>query len=676
MDLVAFKFRPSPLVMAMAAWFAGPAAAQNFALVGEPNRTHANGISADGRVVIGEHQASSEGWQAFRWSAAGGLQIMGTLGGNASMAYAANRDGSVIVGAAKRLDGEWRAFRWTASGMQDLGTLGGNASHAYAVSANGAVVAGKSFTDGDDWMTARAFRWTQAGGMQDLGTLGGTRSDARAVSADGAVVAGTSATDGVGADRAFRWTQATGMQSLGTLAGGAWSEAFGISADGNVVVGASEVSGLNYRAFRWTPSGGMEDLGTLAGGDLSNANAVSANGDVVVGAATVSGGSAWRAFRWTRSGGMQSVADWLAAAGVSVPSGLVLSEATGVDASGNVVVGNGIDDGWSSRAWLARVGPAGAGLLTDIAAFNASLLQTHRRAVQAAMDLANLPLFGAHHRTLLDNGLVRAADGACAWATADAAEYRPAETRMELFEAGACKVLGSWRLGVGVGHQTARQNWELGGSGRFDGNYLVVEAARAFAGGWEASALVWHGRFDGRLQRRYLNGASVDTSRGTPDVRATAWRLRLDWKDAARLGAFGLSPYASVTHTATEQEAYTETGGGFPAGYSGVNSKSDDLRLGIAAQGAISGMTLLRMALEANHRIDDTTDKGRGQTVDLLGLWRFELPGEKTKREWLRVTADIDHRLSDKSLLTFGASAATEGGDPHWSVTAGWRMAF
>jgi probable HAF family extracellular repeat protein len=64
-----------------------------------------------------------------------------------------------------------RAFRWTASGgMQNLGTLGGAWSEAYGVSADGSVVVG--------WATNaagadRAFRWTAAGGMQDLGTLGG-----------------------------------------------------------------------------------------------------------------------------------------------------------------------------------------------------------------------------------------------------------------------------------------------------------------------------------------------------------------------------------------------------------------------------------------------------------------------------------------------------------------------
>jgi probable HAF family extracellular repeat protein len=69
----------------------------------------------------------------------------------------------------QRRRGWTRAFRWTASGgMQDLGTLGSGYSAAYGVSAEGSVVVGVS--DG------YAFRWTAAGGMQDLGTLGGWES--------------------------------------------------------------------------------------------------------------------------------------------------------------------------------------------------------------------------------------------------------------------------------------------------------------------------------------------------------------------------------------------------------------------------------------------------------------------------------------------------------------------
>jgi len=175
----------------------------------------------------------------------------------------------------------YRAFRWTASGgMQDLGTLDGDESWATGVSADGAVVVGYA-TNGAGRF--RAFRWTALGGMQDLGTLGGDWSEAYGVSADGAVVVGWAYNAAV-QYRAFRWTASGGMQDLGDLGGG-YSWAFGVSADGSVVVGTA---GGVY-AFRWTAAGGMEDLNTTYANLLTNgsylglATAISPDGRYIVG---------------------------------------------------------------------------------------------------------------------------------------------------------------------------------------------------------------------------------------------------------------------------------------------------------------------------------------------------------------------------------------------------------
>jgi probable HAF family extracellular repeat protein len=56
----------------------------------------------------------------------GVMQDLGHLGGNWSWAYGVSADGAVVVGRADNAAFYGRAFRWTASGgMQDLGTLGG-----------------------------------------------------------------------------------------------------------------------------------------------------------------------------------------------------------------------------------------------------------------------------------------------------------------------------------------------------------------------------------------------------------------------------------------------------------------------------------------------------------------------------------------------------------------------
>jgi probable HAF family extracellular repeat protein len=214
------------------------------------------------------------------------MQDLGTLGGSESWALGVSADGAVVVGYAINATGQRRAFRWTASGgMQDLGTLPrGDWSGALGVSADGAVVVGYATNAAGQ---ARAVRWTASGGMQDLGTLPGyNRSYAYDVSADGAVVVGW-ADNAAEQGRAFRWENGV-MQALGTL-GGDVSRAYGVSADGAVVVGWSYNAARQWRAFRWTASGGMEDLNTTyanlltPGSYLGLATAISPDGRYIVG---------------------------------------------------------------------------------------------------------------------------------------------------------------------------------------------------------------------------------------------------------------------------------------------------------------------------------------------------------------------------------------------------------
>jgi probable HAF family extracellular repeat protein len=137
------------------------------------------------------------------------MQDLGTLGGCCSEAYGVSADGAVVVGGADNAAGFYRAFRWTAAGgMQDLGTLpGGYGSLAYGVSANGAVVVGVAWNAAGDW---HAFRWTATGGMEDLNityasllTNGSYLRWATAISPDGRYIVGRGYNAATGRDEAF-----------------------------------------------------------------------------------------------------------------------------------------------------------------------------------------------------------------------------------------------------------------------------------------------------------------------------------------------------------------------------------------------------------------------------------------------------------------------------------------
>lgn len=328
--------------------------------------SYAYGISADGSTAVGFGQSASLVYEAFRWTETGGMQGLGFIsGGTYSAALGVNADGSVVVGYGDSSTTRTEAFRWTeAGGMERLGfQSGGTYSYGFSVSADGSIVVGY----GDSSRTStEAFRWTEAGGMQSLGfQSGGDYSAAFSVSADGSVVVGYGSSAS-SRTQAFRWTEAGGMVGIGFQSGGTRSQAYGVSADGAVVVGYgnSSASSVN-EAFRWTQAGGMQSLGFISGGTMSRAYGVSGDGSVVVGYGN-SSSATQEAFRWTQAGGMQSIRVLLVTAGVDM-TGWVLTEARGVSASGNTIVGDGTNPNSRPEAWIARFGPQGAGLTTPAA---------------------------------------------------------------------------------------------------------------------------------------------------------------------------------------------------------------------------------------------------------------------------------------------------------------------
>lgn len=630
----------------------------------------AYGVSADGTVVVGAGTSSTNVEQAFRWTQAGGMQSLGSLDGGllGSEASSVSGNGAVVVGESNSTNGI-QAFRWTqAGGMVGLGDLAGGSffSVAEGVNADGSVVVGRGIgANGFE-----AFRWTQAGGMLGIGDLaGGTfHSEAFGVSADGSVVVGSGSS--ANGSEAFRWTQASGMVGLGDLVGGVfYSEAFAVSADGTVVVGDS-LSANGSEAFRWTQAGGMQGLGDLAGGAFnSEAFGVSADGSVVVGDGTTANGE--EAFRWTQAGGMVRVADWLTAAGAVLPAGYFIDSASAVSADGSVVVGTSTGPN-GEEAYLARVSAIGSGLINPVV-FNQSVLVTANRSIEGVASLPSIILQGAHHRTILDTGLVRTANGACAWATGDIGRFNTSDAKAGMVEVGVCKDFGTARIGVGIGQNWAKQDSQLDGQARYRGQHVLLEAANAFDNGLQPSVIAYYGSFDATLNRNYQNGGAIDTSRGTPDATAKAIKLRLDWKDLATLGNASISPYAAYTWQSTKLDGYTETGGGFPVRYDSNHWNTNDIRIGAAGNFAIGASTNLRLGAEAVHRFDDNVSGTSGQ---VLGLGSFKAEGVEVKQTWVRTLADIDYKLTEQLLITAGANVGSGGGDTSWGLTAGLRASF
>ncbi len=236
------------------------------------NQSIANAVSADDSIVVGWSRDANDIKRAFKWTAATGMQDLGA--GDWTEAVAISADGSVVV-VNNGMDG--LAYRWTSGGMESLGTLGGNQTIAYDVSADGSVIVGTSYVStGDPY----AFRWVSGSGIQQIGTF---YSFARGVSADGNTVTG-SETGAAGLHRAFRWTQSGGFEF--NVAGN-FSYGLSVSGDGSIIVG----DGGNG-AFRLSNAGVLEYLNQVysniinSGSELIDAVDISPNGLYIVGNGT------------------------------------------------------------------------------------------------------------------------------------------------------------------------------------------------------------------------------------------------------------------------------------------------------------------------------------------------------------------------------------------------------
>jgi probable HAF family extracellular repeat protein len=222
------------------------------------NQSEALGVSADGAVVVGQGNGViggvGSGNLAFRWTEQSGMVFLGDLPGGpvTSIANGVSADGSVIVGGSNSVLGQ-EAFRWTQTqGMVRLGDLpgGGFLSFARAISPDGGVIVGNA----NSAFGNEGFRWTQESGMIGLGDLPGGglffNSYALGVSENGSIVVGIGETDLASeAFEAFVWDSMNGIRNLKNvlisqgddLTGWRLDRANGISADGTIIVG----SGIN-----------------------------------------------------------------------------------------------------------------------------------------------------------------------------------------------------------------------------------------------------------------------------------------------------------------------------------------------------------------------------------------------------------------------------------------------
>jgi len=273
--------------------------------------TYANAINSRGDVA-GNSATADGNDHAFLWTAAGGMQDLGTLGGLVSTATALN-DSDEIIGRATTIDGFFHNYFWFPStGMMAFGNGG-----LVGVNSTGEVLGVGKGTDGQ----LHSFIWTAGNGKMDLGLAKGQKaSEATSINDLGQVVGWTGnygevffwsketgnilipgvstlqSVDNQGAAcgwvaygglytyRAILWSQSSGVTDIGTLTGGSndFSQAYGLSDNGQVV-GWSTKNGSGSYAFVYSKASGMLDLNTLENGNwiLGLAYGINSSGQII-----------------------------------------------------------------------------------------------------------------------------------------------------------------------------------------------------------------------------------------------------------------------------------------------------------------------------------------------------------------------------------------------------------
>lgn len=256
-------------------------------------------ISADGSAIVGFVWLSGVGSRVFRWTIAGGMQDLGTLGGAESWPNSISANGSIIVGSSQDAQGLWRIFRWEVGrGMQDI--LGFALSEFYGPVGSGD---GNSFAvSGRTTSGWNMYRWSAESGLQDLGTLDGRPLYVCGISFDGSVVVGNSTWNG--GSSSFRWEMSTGLRELPVPDSFLSTWVDGVSANGVYVVGRAVSAAGRQMLVRWSQRDGIELLGEP--GPMVEVIGISADGSAIAGNHRGHEDERY-AWRWTAAGGMRDL---------------------------------------------------------------------------------------------------------------------------------------------------------------------------------------------------------------------------------------------------------------------------------------------------------------------------------------------------------------------------------
>ncbi|MFA6045761.1 MAG: hypothetical protein WC718_12325 [Phycisphaerales bacterium] len=334
----------------------------------DPNRnlgdSFVNAVSRDGSTIVGYGNGGG-GQQAYKWTQAGGIQVLpNVLGvpGNQNEAFGISANGQFIVGISNDIPVIWHDNTVTALTLPDgISTYAG----AAAINDDATVIGGSVRTADTSYVAGVWTPSTQFIPLTDyLASYGVyvpagiTLTNVTAISADGRTFAGSTLGQGgfiatiptpgaamlalccailplrrrrhgpvlAVAAGALLATSVASAQSFDLIVGPSdmpFTSVDGLSADG--LQAAGTVAAGNFGApYIWSRSGGVQRLTELGVPARYLGSGISGNGQVVVGGNGTSG------FRWSQSGGFQAL---------QAPAGFTGADARSTDNGGSLVGG-------------------------------------------------------------------------------------------------------------------------------------------------------------------------------------------------------------------------------------------------------------------------------------------------------------------------------------------------
>lgn len=267
---------------------------------------------------------SSYVFHPVRWSAArGAVPLPSRISANSTYVSSINSRGDIVGATATLPDGSgYLADRWTpANSLLSLPSPAGF-DNVFALDINdNKVSVGYGITVPGN--VAQAIRWDEAGRPSVIGTFGAGGAVSHAVNNRGEI-AGMLDPAHPDAYQAFLWSPGSGAAPIGART------VFHQMNEAGQVVGRIQRPDNDNHAYFFSRGRGLVDLHPRAF-FASEANDIDEHG-VIVGLARPTVSSEDRAWRWSRAGSVDLNARLL-----NPPSGLVVTNALGIAANGDIV---------------------------------------------------------------------------------------------------------------------------------------------------------------------------------------------------------------------------------------------------------------------------------------------------------------------------------------------------